>query len=455
MLTLGGKVKVLVAQLCLFATPWTVARLAPLSMGFSRQEHWSGSHALLQGIFLTQGLNPHLWLHLHWPAGSLPLAPPGKPPFCVWGTQFNPEYLSKIIKQINGMMTIWSWISHPGILTAFPQAEQERDLGTAGREQTEGHNRTFDNAELPQTTSPGLPRERTEGSKRRDLVKVQWDRGPSITQTTVSWGHSRPTDTTQKWERAEKGGFTISTMQRNNSESDREDQSLLLPGQPGRGQLGSWQVRPSGDTPVVFVTSKGRSASWHGPNLRRAGLRSLWLFWESRNPHCLLPGHHTRWPHPRAPSTATAAPTPGCAVSRLRSTPAMLRSTVDWEVNNRTLGISQRWWNLRQLWAPSFPIQTSFGSRITLPHTHGLVGGAVAGRPAWRRLGSETPCLCVNTRVWSLWPRVDLSTSPTCCLPAGIWRHAPQWCSRWRKKEENVQGEQRVDIQNPAERRHF
>ena len=24
-----------------FATPWTVARQAPLSMGFSRQEHWS------------------------------------------------------------------------------------------------------------------------------------------------------------------------------------------------------------------------------------------------------------------------------------------------------------------------------------------------------------------------------------------------------------------------------
>ena len=26
----------------LFATPWTVARQAPLSMGFSRQEPWSG-----------------------------------------------------------------------------------------------------------------------------------------------------------------------------------------------------------------------------------------------------------------------------------------------------------------------------------------------------------------------------------------------------------------------------
>ena len=31
-----------------------------------------GSHSLLQGIFLTQGLNPHL---LHSLVGSLPLAP--------------------------------------------------------------------------------------------------------------------------------------------------------------------------------------------------------------------------------------------------------------------------------------------------------------------------------------------------------------------------------------------
>ena len=31
-----------------------------------------GCHALLQGIFLTQGLNPHLLCLLHWQAGSLP-----------------------------------------------------------------------------------------------------------------------------------------------------------------------------------------------------------------------------------------------------------------------------------------------------------------------------------------------------------------------------------------------
>ena len=37
------KVKVkLLSRVQLFATPWTAAYKAPLSMGFSRQEHWSG-----------------------------------------------------------------------------------------------------------------------------------------------------------------------------------------------------------------------------------------------------------------------------------------------------------------------------------------------------------------------------------------------------------------------------
>ena len=62
----------------LFATLWTIARQAPLSMAFSRQEYWSGLHALLQGIFLIQGLNLHLVYLLHWQADSLLLVPPGK-----------------------------------------------------------------------------------------------------------------------------------------------------------------------------------------------------------------------------------------------------------------------------------------------------------------------------------------------------------------------------------------
>ena len=36
-------------------------------------------HALLQGIFQTQGSNQHLLRLLHWQVSSLPLVPPGKP----------------------------------------------------------------------------------------------------------------------------------------------------------------------------------------------------------------------------------------------------------------------------------------------------------------------------------------------------------------------------------------
>ena len=42
------------------ATPWTVARQAPLSMRFSGKNTGVGCHALLQGIFETQGSNPGL-----------------------------------------------------------------------------------------------------------------------------------------------------------------------------------------------------------------------------------------------------------------------------------------------------------------------------------------------------------------------------------------------------------
>ena len=39
-----------------------------------------GCGGLLQEIFPTQELNPSLSCLLHWKAGSLPLAPPGKSP---------------------------------------------------------------------------------------------------------------------------------------------------------------------------------------------------------------------------------------------------------------------------------------------------------------------------------------------------------------------------------------
>ena len=70
----------------LFANPWTVACQAPLPLEFSRQEYWSGLPCPPPGDLpdpgikpRTQGSNPALLCLLHWQAGSLPLASPGKP----------------------------------------------------------------------------------------------------------------------------------------------------------------------------------------------------------------------------------------------------------------------------------------------------------------------------------------------------------------------------------------
>ena len=54
-------------------TSWTVACQAPLSLGLSRQEHWSGPPFASTGDLSTEGLNSHLLHLLHWQADSLPL----------------------------------------------------------------------------------------------------------------------------------------------------------------------------------------------------------------------------------------------------------------------------------------------------------------------------------------------------------------------------------------------
>ena len=61
----------LVAKSCpTFATlQKIVAHQAPLSVGFPKQESWSGLPFPSPGIFLTQGSNPH---RLYWQADSLP-----------------------------------------------------------------------------------------------------------------------------------------------------------------------------------------------------------------------------------------------------------------------------------------------------------------------------------------------------------------------------------------------
>ena len=66
----------LLSYVALFVTPQTVVHQAPLSIGFSQLEYWSGLPFPSQGIFLTQRANPCL---LHWQADSLSLSHLGIP----------------------------------------------------------------------------------------------------------------------------------------------------------------------------------------------------------------------------------------------------------------------------------------------------------------------------------------------------------------------------------------
>ena len=65
-----------------FETPWTVAYQVSLSMGFSRQEYWSGLPFPSSGdlpdpeIFLIQGSNLSF---LHWQVDSLSLSHQRRP----------------------------------------------------------------------------------------------------------------------------------------------------------------------------------------------------------------------------------------------------------------------------------------------------------------------------------------------------------------------------------------
>ena len=67
----------------LFATLWTVTHQTPLSMGFSRQEYWSGLPCPPSGDLPYLGIKSgSLMTLLHWQVSPLPLAPP-------WGATSN------------------------------------------------------------------------------------------------------------------------------------------------------------------------------------------------------------------------------------------------------------------------------------------------------------------------------------------------------------------------------
>ena len=60
----------LLSHVRLFADSWTVARQAPLSMGFPRQEYWSGLPLISPGGLSHPGVKP---MSPSWHVDSLPL----------------------------------------------------------------------------------------------------------------------------------------------------------------------------------------------------------------------------------------------------------------------------------------------------------------------------------------------------------------------------------------------
>ena len=78
----------MLSHIQLFAALWTVARQAPLTVRFPRQEYWSGCHFLLQQVFLTQGPNAPLLLSRRF----FNTEPPEKPSKKRGGDIFRLEY---------------------------------------------------------------------------------------------------------------------------------------------------------------------------------------------------------------------------------------------------------------------------------------------------------------------------------------------------------------------------
>ena len=72
------KVKSL-SRVQIFMTPWTVAYQAPLSMGFFRQEYWSGLPFPSPGDLPNPGIEPR---SPALQADALTSEPLGKPPEC-------------------------------------------------------------------------------------------------------------------------------------------------------------------------------------------------------------------------------------------------------------------------------------------------------------------------------------------------------------------------------------
>ena len=93
----------------LFATPWTVAHQASLSMGFSRKEHWSGLPCPPPGDLPDPGIKPASPA-LH--ADSFTAELPGKPSYSPWGLKrVGHEWAANT----HTVPNLLSWVTHGAV----------------------------------------------------------------------------------------------------------------------------------------------------------------------------------------------------------------------------------------------------------------------------------------------------------------------------------------------------
>ena len=108
----------------LSATPGTVARQAPLSLGFSRQEYWSGLPFSSPGDLPDPGIEPRL------PAfqpDSLLTELPGKPLFWVFLQMFL-SVCDTLLPFVSYSALFIELSSDPGIEPASPASQADSSL---------------------------------------------------------------------------------------------------------------------------------------------------------------------------------------------------------------------------------------------------------------------------------------------------------------------------------------
>ena len=77
----------LLSHVQFFVIAWTITHQAPLFMGFSRQEYWSGLPFPFTGNLPNQGIEPMSLNLLHGQVGSLPPGKDGPQFFVTLGLQ--------------------------------------------------------------------------------------------------------------------------------------------------------------------------------------------------------------------------------------------------------------------------------------------------------------------------------------------------------------------------------